>query len=74
VQAATIDNTGLIAALVNRERISDDLARHLFSPAFDDARPELYAAADRVRRETVGDHVYIRGIIEFSNYCRCQCD
>ncbi|HEY9071765.1 MAG TPA: [FeFe] hydrogenase H-cluster radical SAM maturase HydE [Candidatus Ozemobacteraceae bacterium] len=74
MQAATIDNTGLIAALVNRERISDDLARHLFSPAFDDARPELYAAADRVRRETVGDHVYIRGIIEFSNYCRCQCD
>ncbi len=34
----------------------------------------LYAAADRVRHETVGDEIYLRGIIEFSNYCRKSCD
>jgi len=34
----------------------------------------LYAAADRVRQVTVGDEVYLRGIIEFSNYCRRSCD
>jgi len=34
---------------------------------------ELRAEADRVRRQTVGDAVHVRGIIEFSNFCRCNC-
>jgi biotin synthase len=34
----------------------------------------LYAAADRVRQTVMGDEVYLRGIIEFSNYCRRSCD
>lgn len=33
----------------------------------------LYAAADRVRRDHMGDEVYLRGIIEFSNICRKDC-
>lgn len=34
----------------------------------------LYEAADKVRHEHVGDEIYLRGIIEFSNYCRKHCD
>lgn len=34
----------------------------------------LYEAADRVRQEHVGDEVFLRGIIEFSNYCTRSCD
>ncbi|MCX7598639.1 MAG: [FeFe] hydrogenase H-cluster radical SAM maturase HydE, partial [Armatimonadetes bacterium] len=34
---------------------------------------ELRGEADSVRRRTVGDEVHLRGIIEFSNYCRCHC-
>ncbi len=34
----------------------------------------LYNLADRVRAEYMGGEVYIRGIIEFSNYCRKSCD
>lgn len=34
----------------------------------------LYNLADRVREEYMGGEVYIRGIIEFSNYCRKSCD
>jgi len=34
----------------------------------------LYAAADRVRHVNVGDEIFLRGIIEFSNYCRKSCD
>jgi biotin synthase len=37
-----------------------------------DPRP-LFALADRVRREHVGDGVHLRGLIEFSNYCRRRC-
>jgi len=34
---------------------------------------ELYQLADKVRKENVGDEVHLRGLIEFSNICRCQC-
>jgi len=33
----------------------------------------LFQHADEVRREFCGDKVYLRGIIEFSNYCRRNC-
>ncbi len=33
----------------------------------------LFSAADHVRKEYVGDEVYLRGIVEFSNYCRRNC-
>lgn len=34
---------------------------------------ELYKYADRVREENVGDGVHLRGLIEFSNICKCGC-
>ena len=49
----------------------DDLIALLRLPA--DYSPDLFAAADRVRKEQVGDEVYLRGIIEFSNYCERNC-
>jgi biotin synthase len=33
----------------------------------------LFEEADRVRRKYIGDEVYLRGIIEFSNYCIQDC-
>lgn len=33
----------------------------------------LFAAADRVREKYVGNDVHLRGLIEFSNYCRNNC-
>ncbi len=41
--------------------------------ADDGATDELAAAADRVRRAFVGDEVHLRGLIEFSSYCRQNC-
>lgn len=34
---------------------------------------EIYQEADRVRRETVGDTVHIRALLEFSSYCKRLC-
>ena len=34
---------------------------------------ELFAAADAVRRAHYGDQVYLRGLIEFTNYCKNNC-
>ena len=40
----------------------------------DDSKNEwLFSLADRVRKENVGDEVHLRGLIEFSNICRCAC-
>lgn len=33
----------------------------------------LFARADEVRRSVYGDAVYVRGLIEFSNYCKNNC-
>lgn len=33
----------------------------------------IFHTADRIRKETVGDVVEIRGAIEFSNYCKKSC-
>lgn len=33
----------------------------------------LFSLADEVRREVYGDDVYIRGLIEISNYCKNNC-
>ena len=37
-----------------------------------DTKP-LFAAADSVRKKYVGDGVYLRGLIEFSNHCKNDC-
>ncbi|HOM59013.1 MAG TPA: [FeFe] hydrogenase H-cluster radical SAM maturase HydE [Kiritimatiellia bacterium] len=36
-------------------------------------RERIYRAADTLRRETMGDAVFLRGIIEFSNVCKNNC-
>lgn len=33
----------------------------------------LFETADRVRKNCVGDEIHLRGLIEFSNICKCQC-
>ena len=38
-----------------------------------EAEEQLAAAADRVRKKYVGDAVHLRGLIEFSSYCRRNC-
>ncbi len=42
----------------------------LESDSFDE---ELFTEADRVRKENYGTDVYIRGLIEFTNYCKNNC-
>ncbi|EGO64774.1 [FeFe] hydrogenase H-cluster radical SAM maturase HydE [Acetonema longum] len=39
----------------------------------DGCNDALFRAADKVRRQYVGDEVHLRGLIEFSNICRQNC-
>ncbi len=53
------------------------LAQSEILPWLREERPErlheLYAWADAVRRENVGDAVHLRGLIEISSHCERQC-
>lgn len=49
----------------------DDILALLKLPG--DYSPDLFAAANRVRRKEVGDEIFLRGIIEFSNICERNC-
>ncbi len=54
----------------NRNLPDGELALLLETAEFDG---ELCKAADCVRRRIYGDEVYIRGLIEFTNYCKNNC-
>ena len=51
--------------------MNKDEILHWLNPDTDPA--PLLALADRVRREHVGGAVHLRGLVEFSNYCRRSC-
>ena len=42
--------------------------------AEEEALKALYKKADRIRKENMGDEVFLRGIIEISNYCKKNCN
>ncbi len=64
-----------IQALIKKAETTHDLTKGEIVALLKDTEYEadLFAAADRVRREYVGDEVHLRGLIEFSNICKQNC-
>ena len=54
----------------NRDLTDTELRQLITTNVYDE---ELFQAADKVRRERYGDAVYLRGLIEFTNYCKNNC-
>lgn len=66
-----MNNESLIQQLrINRNLSDGELKQILESDRFD---ADLFEAADNVRRESYNDEVYIRGLIEITNYCKNNC-
>ena len=61
----------VIAQLVRDRDLPDDKLALLIER--EEAGPLLAQEADRIRRGIYGDEVYIRGLIEFTNYCKRNC-
>ena len=57
--------------LKEEKNLSDEELLKLLSTNEYDS--ELHTLADEVRREIYGEDVYIRGLIEISNYCKNDC-
>ncbi|MCQ2417374.1 MAG: [FeFe] hydrogenase H-cluster radical SAM maturase HydE [Oscillospiraceae bacterium] len=61
----------IIEELRDNRNLSDDgLLTIMHTDAFDQ---ELRTLADGVRRAHYGTDVYLRGLIEFTSYCKCSC-
>ena len=60
--------------LLQKAQKNHILTREEIVALFSCAHPRpLYEAANQVRRQFVGDGVYLRGLIEFSSYCKNDC-
>ena len=55
---------------VNHDLTDEEFLHLLSTDAYDEA---LRIAADAIRRSVYGDEVFLRGLIEFTNYCRNNC-
>lgn len=66
-----MDHRELVEELAVHRDLSDEKLKALLET--DQADGRLFASADRVRRRVYGGDVYIRGLIEFTNYCKNNC-
>ncbi len=63
----------LIDQLKENENLPDEGLRALLRDLTDEEETYLYQTAAAVRQEAYGRDVYMRGLIEFTNYCRNDC-
>ncbi len=64
-------------SLINKLKETENLTREEWITLIDNAGPKsaeyLFAQARKVRERYYGKEVYIRGLIEFTNYCKNDC-
>lgn len=61
----------ILDKLLNEKNLTDEEFLHILKT--NEYDENLYKYADKVRRENYGDKVFIRGLIEFTNYCKNNC-
>ena len=68
---------GYIRELIQQLEEERILPRKELTVLLEEHTPEddryLYERADRLRRLSFGNQIYIRGLIEFSSYCKNDC-
>ena len=64
----------LIDKLTTQQNLPDEELLALITTTEPNINQLLASAADKVRRKYYGNKGYIRGLIEFTNYCKNHCD
>ena len=59
--------------LLHNENLSRDEIVYLLNLERREEISQLFQRADEVRKKFCGDEIHLRGVIEFSNYCSCNC-
>jgi biotin synthase len=63
-----------ITAILNKGIIKHSLTKkEILSLLKTEDANKLFKAADKIRKDYVGDEVHLRALIEFSNYCQQNC-
>ncbi|MCX7709008.1 MAG: [FeFe] hydrogenase H-cluster radical SAM maturase HydE [Clostridia bacterium] len=73
-RAVTAEFINILRKIENGDGLNKDEIVYLLSTQKPREIEAIYTAADRIRKEMVGDVVEIRGAIEFSNYCCKSCN
>lgn len=61
-------------SLIEKAQLTHTLSRQEIVDLLASIQPQvLFQAANQVRKQYVGDGVYLRGLIEFSSYCKNDC-
>ncbi|MEG2018429.1 MAG: [FeFe] hydrogenase H-cluster radical SAM maturase HydE [Clostridium sp.] len=63
----------IIDKLALESRCTNEELLYLLNNISDDEKKYLFEKADEVRRKNYDNKVYIRGLIEFTNYCKRDC-
>lgn len=63
----------VVERLIEKNQLSKEEYIFLLTHMTDEMKEKLKADAVRLRRLHYGDNVYIRGLIEFTNYCKNNC-
>ncbi len=66
-----LDSRFLLDELVATQKIGREGLVQLLQD--DNINEAIYVAADKLRERYVGDGVHLRGLVEFSNFCRQNC-
>ena len=62
-----------LSDILEKAYIEHNLSAKEIEFLLNNADKELYDLADKVRKEYVGDEVHLRGLMEFSNFCKSSC-
>ncbi len=68
-----ISESALIHKALDGESLTRGEITRLLSLSREEAKQDLFRAADAARKRYVGDEIFFRGIIEFSNLCERDC-
>ena len=68
-----ISESALIHKALDGGGLTRDEITRLLSLSREEAQQDLFRAADAARKRYVGDEIFFRGIIEFSNLCERDC-
>ncbi|MDP1990296.1 MAG: [FeFe] hydrogenase H-cluster radical SAM maturase HydE [Syntrophales bacterium] len=68
-----ISESALIHKALDGESLTRGEITRLLSLSREEGQQDLFRAADETRRHYVGDEIFFRGIIEFSNLCERDC-
>ena len=59
--------------IIDKAQKSNNLTKEEIVYLLENKNNDLYAAADKIRKQYKGDAVHLRGLIEFTNICRNDC-